>query len=151
MCLPSYRVIGVVAAAMLGFSLMAGRSEAEQGWPLNPENRGGYTSPRYYRSVVPGYAVFTPPVATPVTTNTQIRVQVPAQAKVWFDNQPTVQTGSLREFVSTPLTPGRTYIYTVRAMWREGDREVNRQRVVSFTAGDQVSIDFTTPMMTVSR
>ena len=78
------------------------------------------------------------------------RIQVPVQAKIWFDNQPTVQTGTVREFVAPALTPGREYSYTVRAAWREGDREVARERAVFFRAGDPVNIDFTS-MLTASR
>src|SRR5262249_7527584 len=151
MSLPLFRIFGVASVALLGIALTAGRSEAEPGWPLNPENRGGgYSSARYYRSVVPSSAVFTPQSAIPAPASTPIRIQVPAQARIWFDNQPTVQTGTVREFVASPLTPGREYSYTVRATWREGDREVARQRVVSFKAGDPVSIDFTS-MVVASR
>jgi len=138
--------------ALVGIALTAGQAAAEQGWPLNPENRGGgYSAPRYYQRVVPSSATFTPQIATPAITSTQIRVQVPAQAKVWFDNQPTAQTGSVREFVSSPLSPGHEYTYIVRASWRDGNREIERERVVSFTAGDQVNVDFTITMVSVSH
>jgi uncharacterized protein (TIGR03000 family) len=146
-----FRFSGITSVALVGLALAAGQSFAEQGWPLNPENRGGYSAPRYYQRAVPSYAIYTPQIAAPAVASTQIRLQVPAQAKVWFDNQPTTQTGSVREFVSPPLTPGQGYTYTVRASWREGNREIERERVVSFTAGDDVNIDFTTAMVGVSH
>jgi uncharacterized protein (TIGR03000 family) len=151
MSLPLFRFSGITSVALVAFALTAGQSFAEQGWPLNPENRGGYSSSRYYQRVVPSYPVYTPQIAAPAVASTQIRLQVPAQAKVWFDNQPTTQTGSVREFVSPPLSPGQGYTYTVRASWREGDREIERERVVSFTAGDHVNIDFATTMVSVSH
>jgi uncharacterized protein (TIGR03000 family) len=80
---------------------------------------------------------------------TAIHVLVPAQAKIWFDNQPTSQTGSVRDFVSPSLAPGQEYRYTVRASWQEMGHEIVRQQIVAFTAGDQVSIDFITSMVSV--
>jgi uncharacterized protein (TIGR03000 family) len=76
---------------------------------------------------------------------------VPAQAKLWFNNQPTTQTGAVREFITSPLIPGQEYSYTVRATWQEGNREIERERVVSFTAGDQVNVDFAMTMVSTSH
>jgi len=153
MSLRSFRILGIATVALLGIALAPARSAAEQGWPLNPENRGGrFVSPRYYGNAVPSYSAFAPPlIAAPALASTLIRVQVPTQARVWFDNQPTSQTGPVRAFVSPALTPGHEFSYTVRATWREGGRQIERQQVVTFMAGDPVSIDFTTSMVSVSR
>ena len=152
MSLPSFRTLGIAAVALLGMALAPGRSAAEQGWPITEARGGSSYAPRYYRSYVPTYTASAPArVATPALANTSIRVQVPAQARVWFDNQPTNQTGPVRNFESPPLTPGQEYRYTVRAIWSENGHEIQRQQVVSFPAGDPVSIDFTTSMVTVGR
>jgi uncharacterized protein (TIGR03000 family) len=152
MSLRSFRLFGVASLVLLGLGLTAGQSFAEQGWPLNPENRGGgYSSPRYYQRAVPGYPVYAPQVVAPAVASTQVHIQVPAEAKVWFNNQPTAQTGAVREFVSSPLIPGQEYSYTVRATWHEGNLEIERERVVSFTAGDQVNVDFTMTMVSTSH
>jgi uncharacterized protein (TIGR03000 family) len=152
MSLRSFRLFVFASLALLGLALTAGQSFAEQGWPLNPENRGGgYSSPRYYQRAVPSYPVYPPQVAAPDVTSTQIRIQVPVLAKVWFNNQPTSQTAAVREFISPPLIPGQEYSYTVRATWHEGNREIERERVVTFTAGDQVNMDFTTTMVSASH
>jgi uncharacterized protein (TIGR03000 family) len=152
MSFPSVRKVGIIAVALLGIAVAPGRSMAEQGWPITESRGGSSYSPRYYRSYVPAYTTFTPArVATPAVAATSIRIQVPAQARVWFDNLPTSQTGSVRDFVSPPLTAGREYHYTVRAAWNENGHEIERQQVVSFTPGDPVSIDFTTSMVSVGR
>jgi uncharacterized protein (TIGR03000 family) len=70
-------------------------------------------------------------------------VMVPADAEVWFDGAKTTQAGPDREFVSPPLQPGHPYSYEVRARWRDGGREVDRTRRVTFYAGDQLELDFT--------
>jgi uncharacterized protein (TIGR03000 family) len=153
MSLPSFRTFGIAAVALLGLSLAPGRAAAEQGWPLNPENRGGNSySPGYYRYSVPTYRISSPAMVTVAApAGTPIRVQVPAQALVWFDSVLTTQTGPVRDFLAPPLTPGHEYRYTVRATWHEGGRQIERQQIVSFTAGDLVTIDFTTTMVSVTH
>jgi uncharacterized protein (TIGR03000 family) len=152
MSLAFFRTMGIAAVALLGISLLPGRSAAEQGWPITENRAGSSYSPRYYRTYVPAYTNFAPArVPSPALASTSIRVQVPAQARVWFDNQSTSQTGAVRDFVSPPLTPGQEYRYTVRATWSEDGHEIQRQQVVSFSAGDPVSIDFTMSMVSVGR
>jgi uncharacterized protein (TIGR03000 family) len=66
-------------------------------------------------------------------------------AEVWFDGQKTNMTGYTRVFNTPDLTPGRTYHYTVKAVWNEGDRRVEQERTVSVTAGKASVVDFTKP------
>jgi uncharacterized protein (TIGR03000 family) len=70
-------------------------------------------------------------------------VTVPADAEVWFDGAKTTQAGPEREFVSPPLRPGHPFSYDVRARWKDGRREVDRTRRVTFYAGDELDLDFT--------
>jgi uncharacterized protein (TIGR03000 family) len=81
------------------------------------------------------------PAATPTTAGVpvQIDLQVPADARVWFDGEKTSQTGTQRQFVTPPLIQGREYTYEVRAAWKEGGRDVTESRHLSFRAGDRVS------------
>jgi uncharacterized protein (TIGR03000 family) len=83
---------------------------------------------------------------TPAPAEVPVRfdVQVPADAQVFFDGEKTNQTGEQRQFVSPPLAPGREYTYEVRAMWKEGGREVTESRRLSFRAGDRVRASFRT-------
>jgi uncharacterized protein (TIGR03000 family) len=80
--------------------------------------------------------------AAPSNTAT-IEVSVPADAKVWFEDYPTVQTGSERYFESPPLTPGKTYSYVVTAQWRGPDgKDVVRKQEVSVRANEGSSVEF---------
>ncbi len=91
--------------------------------------------------------------ARPVTTETapagepvHLNVLVPSEASLWIEGQPmTNQSGSFREFVSPPLTPGVNYTYTVRASWQEDGREVSQTRSVPVHAGERHDVDFTNP------
>jgi uncharacterized protein (TIGR03000 family) len=75
----------------------------------------------------------------------RITVRVPADAVVWFDGVPTRQSGPWRRLVTPPLEPGRKYRYEVRARWGEGGQAVERQRRLSFRAGDNLTVDFLPP------
>src|SRR5208282_4928897 len=50
----------------------------------------------------------------------QVRLRVPTGARIWFEDVPTVQTGTARQFISPPLTAGKAYVYHIRAQWNEG-------------------------------
>jgi uncharacterized protein (TIGR03000 family) len=78
---------------------------------------------------------------TPAPAN--IDVRVPADATLWFQGVRTNATGSLRHFVSPPLSPGRDYSYEVTADWTENGRRVVRTRTARVHAGENLSIDFT--------
>jgi uncharacterized protein (TIGR03000 family) len=74
-----------------------------------------------------------------------INVTVPADAKIWFDGSPTVQTGEHRQFVSPPLHPGSTYVYHVKVRWMEAGRPIEETRQVSVAPGRQIELNLTTP------
>ncbi len=74
-----------------------------------------------------------------------IAVKVPADAEVWFGQGKTQQTGSLREFVSPPLSPGKEYTYDIKARWMAGGQEVVQTRQVDVGAGAWKTVDFTRP------
>ncbi len=83
--------------------------------------------------------------ATTQAMPAQINVLVPANAKVWFDDSQTTQQGTNRVFASPALTPGSAYYYTVKAQWREGDKDVTQSRRVDVRAGANVNVDFNRP------
>jgi uncharacterized protein (TIGR03000 family) len=74
-----------------------------------------------------------------------VDVRVPANAEVWFDDEPTRQRGEWRRFVAPPMTPGKEFHYDVRARWTEGDRVVDQTRVVGVRSGGVSEVDFTQP------
>ena len=127
---------------------------------------GGYSYPVYYGAPyaveVPvysppaGYQSFYPPGTVPPDAAAapapalseqvvQVQVRVPGNAQVWFGGASTQQNGSVREFVSPPLVPGRDYTYQIRARWMEGGREIDQTRTVRVHAGERVTVDFTRP------
>ena len=68
---------------------------------------------------------------------------MPADAEVWFDGEKTKQTGALRQFVSPPLAPGRSYSYAVRVRWTKDGQPVEEERRISVRAGAWSRFDFT--------
>lgn len=95
------------------------------------------------------YAAFygAPPdaVAPPADNRARIRLRVPADAELWFDNVKTSQTGTVRQFESPPLNPAERYSYEVRVRWLENGDLVTRTRRVIFRAGETVAVDLTQP------
>jgi uncharacterized protein (TIGR03000 family) len=74
-----------------------------------------------------------------------ITVIVPATAQVWCDGTPTANTGSVREYVTPLLSPGRQYTYWVRARWTENGHEVNQLQPVDVFAGGHFDVRFPAP------
>src|SRR5258708_28036049 len=152
MFLPSFRRIAGFALAFVGVALTAGSSVAQQGWPYNPDAGSGRSiSPRFVIGVSPSMAAPAAQIAAAMPVTVQFQLQVPVDAKIWFDGQPTMQSGAARTFVSSPLTPGAQYSYVVRVAWHQSDLLIERARSITFKAGDQVNLDFTTPALTTSR
>jgi uncharacterized protein (TIGR03000 family) len=82
------------------------------------------------------------PAPVPALGSARVTVQLPANATLWIDGQPTQQTGATRQFVSPPsLEPGRTYGYTLRAQWVENGQTVTREKTVEFKAGSEVIVN----------
>ncbi len=132
-------------------------------YPAYPPYTWSYAPPRYpvriyYSWYTPRYAVYVPvypPYVPPpsayqgyyppaVAEPAYISVWVPADAEIWFDGTRTNGTGSFREYVSPPLTPGRSFTYEVRARWRQDGQEVSQVRRIAVQSGARVTIDFRT-------
>src|SRR5260370_41214374 len=64
-----------------------------------------------------------------------LRVRLPAGAELLVDGTRTKQSGSERLFESPPLPAGRKFIYTLKATWKEGGKEVVREEVARVEAG----------------
>ncbi len=90
-----------------------------------------------------------PPEETPQPQQdgtARLMLLVPANAEVWFDGQPTTQTGTERAFVSPVLTPGKTYTYAVRVRYVKDDGKVSDEtRPIQVRANDRWVVDFTRP------
>jgi uncharacterized protein (TIGR03000 family) len=82
----------------------------------------------------------TPPATEPQSVN--VKVIVPADAQVWFENRATTQQGMERLFQSPPLEPNQDFTYTIKARWMENGQAVTRERQVHVQAGQSVTVDF---------
>jgi uncharacterized protein (TIGR03000 family) len=69
-------------------------------------------------------------------------VRVPANATVWVNGGQTTQTGPRREFMSSGLTPGKTYNFEIRAQWEQGGKIVDQTRKVPIQGGERRTVDF---------
>jgi len=63
-----------------------------------------------------------------------VRLMVPPDARVWFEDQATQQSGMDRLFVSPPMQPGKDYVYHIKAQWMENGQQVNRSKDVTVHA-----------------
>jgi uncharacterized protein (TIGR03000 family) len=69
-------------------------------------------------------------------------VSLPADAKLFVDDQPTTSTTARRVFQSPSLEPGNTYSYSLRAeMQREG-RKYQQVKNVDVRAGQKAAVRF---------
>lgn len=69
-----------------------------------------------------------------------IHLNVPSNAKVWFDGAPTNQTGTSRSFESPPLSVGRDYTYQIRIQWRRDGKDMNQTRQIDVRANDMINL-----------
>ncbi len=73
-----------------------------------------------------------------------VRLIVPADARVWFDDEATKQGGEIRNYASPALMPDRQYVYEIKARWRDKDgQEVARTRRVNVSPNANVTVDLT--------
>lgn len=105
-----------------------------------------YATPVY--SSVPNYG--TPAVglpvqpAAPVGNVARVEVVVPsADAQVWVEGVEMASRGTNRVLESPELAPGRSYTYTIRASWNQGNQTVGDERKVDVVPGQTFSVDFT--------
>jgi len=123
-----------------------------------PDDTFLYNSVPSYYSSVPGYSIGTSDATidgtysngsalnvTPAEAGdnrARIHMTVPANATVWVQGYRTTQTGSEREFMSPPLTPGKDYSYDVRVAWKENGAPVERTRTLTVHANEAVNVSF---------
>lgn len=70
-----------------------------------------------------------------------LTVRLPASAVLTIDEGPTKQTGPERTFVTPPLTPGKTYAYTLVATWDDGGTPRIVTRKARVRSGERTVID----------
>jgi len=74
------------------------------------------------------------------------RVSLPVEdAKLWVDGQLTKQSGTVRLFETPDLTSGKTYTYTLKATWKEGDREFSVEKTIDVQPRKESSVTLSKP------
>lgn len=84
---------------------------------------------------------------TGTKTPALVKVKVPENATIWFENQKMSQPGTVRIFQSPMLEVKKTYYYKVKVAWPSGSgtlaKEVASEQEVAVRAGETTTIDFT--------
>jgi uncharacterized protein (TIGR03000 family) len=112
-----------------------------------------YYAPEFYYGspgVMRSSAYYSPATTTDEEVTTRddaahLRVRVPADADLWFQGIPMQRSGSVRDFVSPRLNPGKKYTYDIEARWMEGDRAVDVKRTITVRANDWLDVDLMRP------
>jgi uncharacterized protein (TIGR03000 family) len=71
-----------------------------------------------------------------------ISVNVPAEAKIFVNGNPTRSTGTSRQYISRGLTTGRQYTYELRAEMEVAGQTVSDTQTVQLTAGERTQVAF---------
>jgi uncharacterized protein (TIGR03000 family) len=91
-------------------------------------------------------AAIAPPPPAPADDTAKITVILPADAELYVDGHETKEVGAERVFATPPLVRGKDFSYSFRAVWTEDGKPVERTRKVTFQAGSQLRVDFTSPV-----
>jgi len=76
------------------------------------------------------------------TANASIAVTLPADAKVFVNDQETSSTGGLRNYVSKGLEAGKTYAYKLRVEFEQEGEKIVEHKVLKLRAGDNLEVSF---------
>jgi len=120
------------------------------GWSTMGRGYVGWASPNSLGMPASQYArAESRPAANPARTNAEhtdnhvlLTVNVPADAKVFINDQPTKGTGKLRYFGSNDLQPDTIYPYRVRVEFVADGKPASEERIVPLSSGLKVAVDF---------
>jgi uncharacterized protein (TIGR03000 family) len=97
-------------------------------------------------STPPAAGAGQPPVEKqppPTGNSAHLRIRVPKDAEVLVEGRKTATTGTVREFVSPPLAPGKNMIYSILVRYTDGSKKVEETHSIRVRANDQLDIDCT--------
>lgn len=78
-----------------------------------------------------------------------LSIRVPPDAVVRINGEKTSQNGPRREFLSSGLSPGRTYTFVVTAQWVGANGQaVELEQRVQVQGGERRNVDFLMPPST---
>ncbi len=155
------RAIAIGLAVAVGFLLStvasAGTTEQSSDWPWQrrpkaygynerppaspPPSQVTRTASKYTLTVTVGRAA----TETSKQNLGVVMASVPDSARLWFENEPTRQRGTLREYESPPLRVGKKYIYHVRLVWFEDGHWVHETKEIPVSAGEMTCLYLTKP------
>jgi uncharacterized protein (TIGR03000 family) len=81
----------------------------------------------------------------PTPNSAHLRIRVPKDAEVLVEGRKTTASGTVREFVSPPLTPGKNMIYSILVRYTDGGKKIEETHSIRVHANDQLDIDCTKP------
>lgn len=84
------------------------------------------------------------------TTRTKVKTTVPQDdAELFIEGKLTRTAGKVREYDTPDLEPGKKYLYEFKVVWKPNKFTTRtRTRTVKFVAGDDLTVDLTTPLPT---
>lgn len=84
------------------------------------------------------------------TTRTKVKTTVPQEdADLYIEGKLTRTAGKVREYDTPDLDPGKKYLYDFKVVWKPNKfTTLTRTRTVKFVAGDDLTVDLTTPLPT---
>jgi len=93
--------------------------------------------------IVIGALVLGRPVLAWADAPATIVVEASADARLYFDSEPTRQMGAMRTFVTPPLADGKEYSYELRVERGRPDKVMARTERISVRAGQTTRVDLT--------
>ncbi len=82
----------------------------------------------------------------PTGNSAHLRIRVPPNAEVLVEGSKTATTGTVREFVTPPLTAGKNMIYSILVRYTDaGGKKIEETHSIRVHANDQLDIDCTKP------
>jgi uncharacterized protein (TIGR03000 family) len=75
--------------------------------------------------------------------NARVIVEVPEDARVYFDNHLTQHKGKVRTFVTPPLSAGRPFTYNLRAEWMRDRKTITQTQTITVHGGQTTRVSFT--------
>lgn len=73
-------------------------------------------------------------------------VRLPAEAELTIAGVKSKQKTPVREFDTPPLPLGKKFSYPVRAVWKDGEKEVKCEKTIIVRAGETTEVDLLKPM-----
>lgn len=138
-------IIGTVYGSGCGVACGYWRGSAV-GVPL-PSGADIVATPQTASSAAPVNAPKVPPAKEAPSKNTaHLQLLVPENAEVRIDDHETSRTGTVRQFISPPLAPGKNFTYKITVRYRDDNgATVEAKRSIRVHANERYRMDFSRP------